>query len=494
MKTIPKLMSIIIVLSFIAACAPTPTPEPTSVPPTEKPTEKPTETPALVELETEFTDEKSGITASFPGDWTAVSSYEGVGVTGLSPDWTAVVMITLKYEDDLTAEGVLVERQESLESGEEFADVAVTPDQTANVFGQEWDAFTWEGYYTEVETDNSGLEVSVPYGEEFLLITAYAPTDQWSEFKPTLDAILASIQEPAEDFTYTPPAPETEWKSYLDPATGLAIYYPPEWLELMAPWEGTGAWLNTEDYSTSVVIWVVEGDNPAQMLEEWESTQAVFNEITVEAADPITILGEERAVKKGSGLNAFGTKVKFGVTYVPHQAKMLNIVWYATSEDGKWDDAAEIFPQILTSLEPLPSYTSEDHGLKVIQPPSWIEPQKPWEGEGIWLNTEDYGTSVVIWVVEGDDPAQMLEEWETSQAVFNEITVEDADPITVLGEERAVKKGSGLNAFGTEVEFGVTYVPHQDKMLNIVWYAIAGEAWEAGQDAFNLILKSLSTP
>jgi hypothetical protein len=498
MKTISKVISLIVILSFIAACKPAETPEPTTIPPTAKPTEPPpptpTEAPPPVELEIEFTDEASGITASFPAEWTAVSNYEGVGVTGLSVDWAGVTIITLKYDEGVTAEGLLAERQDYLESGVEFADVVVTPDVKATVFGQEWDAFKWDGYYTAVEVDYSGLEVVVPYGQQFIHITTYAPTDQWQDYAPIFDAIRASIVEPAADFAYTPPPAETEWQTYLDPATKLVVYYPPEWLDPMPPWEGQGVWLNASDYLTSVVIWVVEGDDPVQMLADWETTQLVFNEITVEDGDPLTILGEERAIKTGSGLNAFGTKVNFGVTYIPFNEQMLYIVWYATSEDGMWDAAAETFPTILTSLEPIPSYTSEDYQLTVLQPPDWIEPAAPWEGEGIWLNAPDYLTSVVIWVVDGTDAAQMLADWETTQMVFNEITVEDGEAIMILGEERATKTCSGLNAFGSEIQCGVTYVPHDAKMLYIVWYATAGETWEAGQPIFDLILTTMTSP
>jgi hypothetical protein len=487
MKAIFKFTCLLIILSFIAGCKATPTPEPTPIPPTAVPTEvppTPTEAPPPVELGIEFTDPASGITASFPADWTAVSNYEGV-------DWTGIIIITLAYDEGLTSDGLLAQKQAELESGEEFADVVVTPGAKATVFGREWDAFTWTGYYTAVDADYSGLEVVAPYGQQFIHITTYSPSDQWETYAPVFDAILASIVEPATDYAYTPPPELTGYKIYMNSLTKLSVSYPSEWLAPMAPWEGQGFWLNAPDYLTSVVVWLVEGTDAAQMLADWESTQKIFNEITIEDAEPLTILGVESPIKTGSGLNAFGSKVKFGVTYVPNDDQMLYIVWYATSEDGMWDAAAETFPAILTSLK---AYTTEDYQLSVTYPADWIEPMLPWEGEGIWLNAADYMTSAVIWVVEGTDAAQMLADWETDQTVFNEITVEDGTPVTILGEERATKVCSGKNAFGSDIQCGVTYVPNNDKMLYIVWYAAAGETWEAGQPAFSLILTSLTSP
>jgi hypothetical protein len=498
MKNMFKVLCFLLAVMLIAGCKATATPEPTPIPPTEVPTQVPTsvptEAPPPVELTVEYQDEASGIMASFPEGWTAVSNYEGVGVTGLSADWQGIIIISLAYEEGLTAESALSQMQADLEVGDVFADAVVTPGEKATIFGQEWDAYSWEGYYTAVEMDFAGLDVVVPYGQQFIMITMYSPTDQWETYAPIFEAILASIVEPAADFAYTPPPEATEWVTYLDPQTQLSVQYPPDWIAPMAPWEGEGLWLNAADYLTSVVIWVIEGDDAAQLLQDWETTQLIFQEITVEDGDPLTILGEERAIKLGSGLNAFGVAVNFGVSYVPYNDKMLEFVWYATTDDGMWDAAAEEFPAIFASLEALPTYTSEDYQLTLIQPPAWIAPAAPWEGEGIWLNTEDYLTSVVIWVVDGTDAAQMLADWETTQAVFNEITVEDGTAITILGEERPTKVCAGLNAFGSEIQCGVTYVPHADKMLYIVWYATAGENWDMGQSAFSLILTSLSTP
>ena len=510
MKTIWKFFILVLCLSLMAGCTQAtlaPTPTNTPVPPTSIPLPPtatpipPTPTITPVTLAGEFTDTATGIKVSYPKDWTAVSNVGSIGVTELSADWTGIVVFTLIYENTGTVATELTAMQDALTSGKDFAGVAVTPGQNANVYGKDWDAYSWKGNYTAVSKDYAGLDTVVPYGTDFLRITAYAPTDQWAQYEPTFAAILGSLVEPAADYAYIPPVKTTGWATYTSTEYGLSLSYPSDWIAPTAPWEGNGIWLNSADYLTSMVIWVKDGTDPAKMLSDWEATiksgKGIFPTATVTDGTPIKVLGTEYPTKTCVGKNAFGTDINCGVIEVPYNGKMLEIVWYATSGDN-WKKGQDIFSGIFSSMLAWKTYTSDTYKLSVSYPSTWIDPTAPWEGEGIWLNSADYLTSVVIWVVDGTDQAKMLSDWEATilsgKGIFSAAKVEDGQPVTILGKEYATKSCTGKNAFGSDIQCGVTYVPYNSKMLYILWYAATGDPWTLGLAVFPGLLTSIKTP
>lgn len=503
MKNLFKLICLLICLAFVAGCtsqpvattqSPTAVP-PTAVPPTAEPTAVPTEAPAAAEpLTASFKDPVSAMEIKVPEGWTPVSNTGSVGVTALSKDWAGIAVFTLVYQDVKAVDAELTAMQEAQKTSKDFANAVITPGATATVFGKEWPAYTWTGYYTAVAKDYTGLDTAVPYGKNVVHITAYAPTDQWAKYELTLRAILNSLVEPAADFAYVPPIKTTDWKVFASDEFALSVAYPPDWQTPIAPWVDQGLWLNAADWMTSVVIWVKDGTDATKMLTDWGTTQTIFPTLTVKEGEPVKVMGAEYPSMLGEGKNGMGTDINCGVTMVPYNGKMLEILWYAGSGDY-WTKGQDVFPGILASIQGLTSYTSDTYKLTLSYPANWIAPTEPWTGKGIWLNAADYMTSVIIWQKDGTDAAKALEEWvktyEAGQGVFPSVTITDGQPVTIMGVEYPTKLCDGKNSMGTAIKCGVTMVPYDGKMLEILWYAGAEGYWDAGQQVFPAILSSI---
>jgi hypothetical protein len=496
MKNLFKLLGLILCIALVAGCTPKATEPPATLPATEKPTA--TEAPVVVTpapLTGTFTDPASGMAIQYPDGWTPVSNTGSVGVTALSADWAGIAVFKLVYEDVQAVDADLAAMQEALVGGKDFAKVTPTADQTASVFGQDWAAYTWQGYYTAVSKDYSGLDTVVSYGKNLVEITAYSPTAEWVNYEPTLRAILSSLVKPADDFAYVPPVKTNDWLSFTSSEFALTVAYPPDWQTPIAPWVDQGLWLNSADWMTSVIVWVKDGTDAAAALNDFATTQTVFPTLTVTDGDPITIMGEQYATKMGEGANSMGTAIKCGVTYVPYNGKLLEILWYAGTDGSYWDNGQDAFKGILATLQGVSTYTSDEFKLAVSYPSTWQTPTAPWVDKGLWLNSADWMTSVIVWVKDGTDAAKMLADWGTTQAVFPGATVTDGDPVTIMGTEYPTKHCEGANSMGTAIKCGVTMVPYEGKMLEIVWYAgTDGGYWDAGQQVFPLIITSIKAP
>ena len=66
--------------------------------------------------------------------------------------------------------------------------------------------------------------------------------------------------------------------------------------------------------------------------------------------------------------------------------------------------------------------------------------------------------------------------------------------VAAMGAEYPTKMCEGKNSMGTDIKCGVTMVPHDGKMLEILWYAGVGDYWDAGQQVFPIILSSIKIP
>jgi len=504
MKKTVRIICLVLCFALITGCgqqAVEPTKEiVTEATPAEELTQEPTQA-VVVEPEpliASFVDPVSGMEVQHPDGWTPVSNTGSIGVTTLSADWAGITEFKLVYENVLDLAGELAAMKDSLETGGSYlADVVTTPGASATVYGEEWNAYAWTGFYTAVNKDYSGLDVAVPYGKNVVRITAYSPTEEWEKYEPTLRAILNSLVKPTDDYAYIPPVKTTDWTTFTSDKFSLSVSYPPDWQTPIDPWMDQGLWLNSTDWMTSVIIWVKEGTDPAAMLAEWEATQTVFPTLTVTDGEPVTIMGVQYPSKVGEGKNGMGTDINCGVTMVPYDGKMLEILWYAGSGDY-WTNGLKVFPGILGAIQGVTSYTSEEFKLSLAYPSTWIEPTAPWTGSGIWLNAPDYMTSVIIWVKEGKDPVQALADWKTSYesgaGVFPSVTLTDGETVTILGEEHPTILCEGKNSMGSDIKCGVTMVSHDGKMLEILWYAGVGDYWDKGQAVFPLILSSIKTP
>lgn len=510
MKRIARLFSVLLLIAVVAACGqPTPVPTATSVPPTRTPVPPtatpipPTPTPVPptpvpVTIAGTFKEPNAGIEMSYPDKWTAVASTIGVGITQLSEDWQGVLISTLRHEAGLTQAADLAAMKADLIAGKAFSNLQFTDGTTTKVFGQEWDSYDWQGYYDAVKMDYMGRDTVVPYGQNLLRITTYAPVDKWSYYEPFFNQILDSIVAPAADFAYVPPAPVTGWVTHTSNEFNLSVSQPADWIAPGPPWEGQGLWLNTADYMVSTVIWVQEGTDAAAELSKWSETllagTGVFGAATLEEPKTVKVLGVDAPSVTGTGMNAFGTNVNFQTTFVPHDGQMLYILQYASSD--RWEDAQSTLAGILSSLTAWKTYTSEDLGLKLNYPGDWLDPMPPWEGEGIWLNTADYLTSLIVWVQDGTDAATELNNWEetlkSGQGLFTDVELTDGAPINILGEDRITKVGSGKNAFGSDVQFGTSFVSFGGKMLHILWYAGEGDPVKVGENVWPTILASMA--
>jgi hypothetical protein len=506
MKRVMQLVYLVLLISLVAGCAkPTPTPvppTPTRVPPTPTPV-PPTPTPVPptpvpVTMAGTFKEPNAGMQMGYPDKWTAVASVQGVGITELSEDWQGVVITTLRHEAGLTLDGDLATMKADLIASKTFSNLQFTDNTKTKVFGKEWTSYDWKGYYDAVKMDYTGRDTVVSYGKNLLRITTYSPVEKWSYYEPFFQKILDSIVAPAADFAYVPPAPVTDWVTTTSSEFNLSVSQPADWIAVGPPWEGKGLWLNTADYLVSTVIWVQDGTDAAAELKKWSETllagKGVFNTVTLDEAKTTKALGVDAPTVTGSGLNAFGTKVGFQTTFVPHGSQMLYILQYAASD--RWEGAQSTLAGILSSLTAWKSYTSADYGLKLSYPSTWLDPLAPWEGKGVWLNSPDYLTSVVIWVQDGTDAAAEMKKWEETLAsgkgVFTGVELKDGEPVKILGENRANKVGTGNNAFGSPVEFGASFVPFEGKMLYILWYAGTGDPVKVGKNVWPTILSSIS--
>lgn len=489
MKNLFKLVGLIVCVALLAGCAGA-----TEAPATPAPTEEPAVAPEA--LTASYADPLSGMTIQYPEGWTPVSNTGSVGITALSADWTEVTAFTLVYDNPKTLAEELTAAQDALTAGSAgFTNAAITGTAKITVFGTEYDAFTWTGYNAMASKDYTGIDAVAPYGTDVIHISIYAPVDTWEQAEPTLLAIVNSLVAPAADYAYVPPVQTTDWASFTSADYGLTVSYPPDWQAPTAPWVGEGLWLNSADWMTSVVVWVKDGTDAVQALADWETTQDIFPTLTVTDGDPVTVMGSEYPSKLGEGFNGMGTAINCGVTFVPYNGKLLEILWYAGTDGDYWTNGQTVFPGILSSLQGVGSFTSDIYNLTVSYPSSWQTPIDPWIGQGIWLNSADWMTSVVIWVEDGTDPAQMLADWESTQDIFPSLTVTDGEPVTIMGNEYATKMGEGTNSMGTAIKCGVTFVPYNGKMLKIVWYVgTDGGYWDSAEAAFSLILTSINIP
>lgn len=509
MKSVARLVFVVLLIAVVAACAqPTPVPTATPVPPTRTPVPPPTPipptptpvppTPVPVTMAGTFKEPNAGFEMGYPDKWTAVASVAGVGITVLSEDWQGVLISTLRHEAGLTQAGDLATMKADLIAGKAFSNLQFTDGTKTKVFGKEWDSYDWKGYYDAVKMDYTGRDTVVPYGKNLLRITTYAPVDKWSYYQPFFTKMLDSIVAPAADFAYVPPAPVTDWVTHTSSEFNLSVSQPADWIAVGPPWEGKGLWLNTADYMVSTIVWVQDGTDAAAELKKWSETlqagTGVFNTVTLDEPKTTKVLGVDSPSQTGKGKNAFGTDVNFLATFVPHADKMLYILQYASSD--RWEGAQSTLAGILSSLTAWKAYTSAEYGLKLIYPANWLDPLAPWEGKGLWLNTADYLTSLIVWVQDGTDAAAELTKWEetlkSGKGLFTGVELQDGAPIKILGEERVTKLGKGKNAFGSDVEFGASFVPFEGKMLYILWYAGAGDPVKIGQNVWPTILASIN--
>lgn len=498
MKNLYKLVCLLICIAFVSGCTPG-TEVTETVMPTESEIVEETEvleTPVAEELTLTFEDPVSGMTIQYPEGWMPISNSGSIGITAMSSDWMNIAAFNLLYEDPQSLEEELTAIEEALVAGSAgFTDAAIISSEKLTVFDTEFDAFSWTGFNTMASANYSGIDAIVPYGMNMVHISVYAPSETWEQAKPTLLAITNSLLAPADDFAYIPPVATAEWLSFNSAEYGLYVSYPPEWQEPIAPWVGEGLWLNSEDWMTSVIVWVIEGTDANQALADWESTQDIFPTLTVTDGDPVSVLGAEYPTKSGDGFNSMGSAINCGVTFVPYNGKLLEILWYAGTDGDYWTNGQTIFTGILESIKGVSTLSSETYNLTVSFPSTWQEPMEPWVGQGIFLNSADWMTAVVIWVEEGTDSAQMLADWEVTQEIFPTLTVSDGDPITIMGVEYPTKVCDGMNSMGTAIKCGVTMVPHDGKMLEIVWYGgIDGGYWDDAQTVFPAILTSINIP
>lgn len=484
-----KFVCLLMCIALFAGCAPAvATPEPAAETP-EAPTVAPVEAAPLTGS---FTDPNSGMEAGMPDQWTGVANTGSIGLTELSADWLNIVSFTLLYEDITTAEDALAAAKTAITDGTAgFSSGVISGDKKVTVFDQEFNGFTWTGHNAIAKMDYAGFDTVAPYGKNFVHISAYAPADQIAQIEPTLLAIINSLVQPADDYGYVPPLTTSDWTSFTSDKYALSVSYPPDWQTPIDPWIGEGLWLNSADWMTSVAIWVVEGTDADQALANWETTQTIFPTLTVTDGEPVTILGAQYATKMGVGKNGMGSDIDCGMTYVPYNGKLLEIVWYAGSGDY-WTNGQDVFPGILASIQGVTTYNSDTYKLAVTFPSTWNAPLDPWVGKGIWLNSADWMTSVAIWVVDGTDAVKALTDWESTQEIFPTVTVTDGTPITILDAEYQTKQCEGSNAMGTAIKCGVTYVPYNGQLLEIVWYASTdGGFWDNAQSVFPAILTSI---
>jgi hypothetical protein len=358
------------------------------------------------------------------------------------------------------------------------------------------------------EEEYTGFITVIPYGQTFLEIIGFAPTEEWEDMVPYFSAILASMEEPPADWTPQFPAaeggalsPTAGWSSSMSISSGgpgYSVRYPPDWIRPDRLQDGEGFQLTSADQQIAVVVRIRRGGDPAALLAGWQAPD--LTNPTIEDGDPITITGITAPSRIARGQDASGADVTAGAAYGQSGAYVLEVVWSAPSGET-WDGAQETFAGVLASIR---VWTTQPdaaqyglNGMMVSYPTDWNLAAAP-EGEGLWASTADGAMGLVVWVREGGDPAALLAAWDGATLAgsgdFAQVTVEDSSPVYVLEGQQASKSWQAQDGLGTAVQGSVAFARYEGAVLEIVWYAPSDQWDSVSENVFSNLHMMLMAP
>lgn len=338
----------------------------------------------------------------------------------------------------------------------------------------------------------AGFLTIIPYGQDYLEILSYTPLAEWSEYGPYFFAVLLSIGEaPAgwsaealSDWGAGAP-PTSNWGSMISMSSrgpGYSMSYPPEW-EPEPLQRGEGWQVSSADGQAMVTFRPVSGD-PAALLAGWQAS--MLTTPTIEDGEPVTLLGAEWPSRIAQGKDSSGADVTAGVAYGQIGAYVIEALWYAPAGET-WDGLQETFAGILASFR---VWQSEEiaPSLTMAYPAEWSSAAAP-GGQGLWASAPDATMGLVVWLRGGGDAAAALAAWDGTSLTglgLTGVTMGGESTTHILREERPTRAWSGQDSSGTAVRGAVAFVPHNDALLEIVWYAPTDRWNEAQRDIFKL--------
>lgn len=343
----------------------------------------------------------------------------------------------------------------------------------------------------------AGFLTIIPYGQDYLEILAYTPLAEWSEYGPHFFAVLLSIGgappdwsaealEALSDWGEAPPSsPTSNWRSMISMSSrgpGYSMSYPPEW-EPEPLQRGEGWQVSPAGGQAMVAFRKVSGD-PAALLADWRAPSLTAP--TLEDGEPVTLLGTEWPSRIAHGKDSAGADVTAGVAYGQMGAYVIEALWYAPSGET-WDGLQETFAGILASFR---VWQSEEiaPSLTMAYPADWSSAAAP-AGEGLWAGAPDAPMGLVVWLRGGGDAAAALAAWDGTSLAglgLTGVTMGSESTVFILREERPARAWRGQDSAGTAVQGAVALVPHDDALLEIVWYAPTDRWGEAQRDIFRL--------
>jgi hypothetical protein len=183
------------------------------------------------------------------------------------------------------------------------------------------------------------------------------------------------------------------------------------------------------------------------------------------------------------------------VAYITRPDDILELTWIAPAD--QWDALQPTFQQILTSIEVWQVYSDQDAGMQTMCLHDWADPTALWEGEGVWFQSADAGTGLVIFIGPLSDPQAAFEAWGPSDLVglgFSDCSMEevnDVDRISTIQGQWETKEGD-CAVDATEAMYRVAYAPDGARLPKILLYAPVTD-WDYAAEILRTMLAKLST-
>ncbi|MBN1438797.1 MAG: hypothetical protein JW929_05235 [Anaerolineales bacterium] len=298
------------------------------------------------------------------------------------------------------------------------------------------------------------------------------------------DASAAVPDEPTPEITYG-------WSTTASTRTELSFGFPGEWDGSSPLTFGEGEFVKDPDQPIGVTFRIALSGDPAAMLADWgrESVGIVgivtFLPSTTADAAAVTVARITAPTKTGEG-----DGITARVVYLPRAGDVLEIMWFAPTD--QWEDLQPVFQQVLDSVEIWRRFNSQETGLLTMYLHDWLEPRMPPEEQGLWFQSADQRTGLLIYVENAlADPAKKLAEWDVSRLSalgFGQCSMEPGDRMGVMGGQWESLTGECVDAQVGKITYEAAYVPNKDRVLEFITYAPSDEWAVANQKAFSCLL------
>jgi len=282
------------------------------------------------------------------------------------------------------------------------------------------------------------------------------------------------------------------WSKHSSTGTELSFRHPGEWFGPASLPFGEGVYIKDPDKDIGVIIQLELAGEPAQFLTQFATSGIdipgllTYVPETAEEADPVIVsrIQANTQLTEGNGLKA-------QATYLQRPEDVMGVIWYAPID--QWDELAETFYEILTTIEVWTKHT--DLGLHTMYLHDWPEPSVPPEGEGIWFQSADQKTGMLILIGGIEDPIKLLTDWTpdhmTALGMSNYDTPTQGDRMDGLSGDWESKTGTCSDASGEALTYEIAFMANKDRVLEIIIYSLSNQ-WEYATGIFDTMLGLLT--